>query len=406
MAIPKRRIKVGSHAFYFTQNHFAAGARQKQNQKPIQMKTHNPNRVFAYWALLIPCMTTVALLFTAICSGCFTLSENPMPGNIFDTGFLLGILWFVGLLVTLNVKVGNMQTYKVYKDSQGREIKREKSDDVSDAISDSFIYPLLARFVIFPLMGAAMIYYAVYLLLSLLIVVLPYLLGALCIGLAIGIVMWLNKQLHGDENTDSLFNLTARQYGLPIMVAATLFCMPNVLQSVITFLYRFSGITPPAFMGYIIIALPILSGILFLTGSFLMIRKQKETRSPRSTAVLVSLVLAGLAMSGILDVLSILLYNSIDSIALNPYDVSFYSRIILALCAMIFALVSFLRDKELRKQNRFYNSALKLLLLISVLAAAANLLNVVLIPLMLFFWKKYYAEPGPAEVPVSVQATV
>lgn len=382
------------------------GPGKKQNQNLIQMKPHNPNRVFAYWALLIPCMTTVALLFTAICSGSFTLSENPMPGNIFDTGFLLGILWFVGLLVTLKIKVGNMQTYKVYKDSQGREIKREKSDDVSDAISDSFIYPLLARFVILPLMGAAMIYYAVYLLLSLLIVVLPYLLGALCIGLAIGIVMWLNKQLHGDENTDSLFNLTARQSGLPIMVAATLFCMPNVLQSVITFLCRFSENTPPAFIWYIIIALPILSGILFLTGIFLMIRKQKEAGSPRSAAVLVSLVLAGLAMSGILDVLSILLYNSVDSIALNPYDMSFYSRIILALCALIFALVSFLRDKELRKQNRFYNSALKLLLLISVLAAAANLLNIVLIPLMLFFWKKYYAEPGPAEVPVSVQATV
>lgn len=361
------------------------------------MKTHNPNRLFAYWAILIPCMTTAALMLSVICSGSFSLPGNPMPGNIFETGFLLGILWFLGLLLTLRIKTGRMQTYNVYKDSQGREVGREKSDDIVDTVSDSFFYPLLARFVIFPLVAAAIMYYAVYLLLSLLITVLPYLLAVLCIFIAGWTAVSLTKQLRGDENTDTLLNLTARHYGLPVIVAATLFCMTTVLQSAVTFLSQFSEAKLPLAIWYIFLGLSVLSGVLFLIGIILLIRNPEGAKNRRSTAALVSIAFAGVGLSGIFDALLPLLLVVTNSFTLSPSAITWSFRIIVMLCALTFALIAFYRDKKLRKNNTFYNSALKFLLLISVLSAASNIMGIILIPLMLFFWKKYFAKPLPAE---------
>ncbi len=91
--------------------------------------------------------------------------------NMFES-WLCPILYIVGLCITIFDPIPEYTSWLVYKDPDtGKELGREKDYDIIEVMFNSFILPLLMRFVVYPLVAAAIIYYPIMVVLALLEVV-------------------------------------------------------------------------------------------------------------------------------------------------------------------------------------------------------------------------------------------
>lgn len=139
-------------------------------------------------------------LISVFCGG-FALSENPLPGDITKIGGGMGIFYFLGLLATLGLKVGKFRTghyvvdeYGNYKKDKNGNKKFEESGDIIDSMSDNIVMPLVTRFLLYPCAAGAIIYYACYAVLAILMFIFPLFMGALFIG----IIVWAFYELKKD----------------------------------------------------------------------------------------------------------------------------------------------------------------------------------------------------------------
>ena len=132
-------------------------------------------------------MIKVLTAITAVCAIMGSVSmiiagdtSMSIEWNMFKS-VLFYPLFFIGIIASFWQKFSSYDTYNVKKDSSGNEISREKSGDITDFLMGHVIMPLVTRLILFPLMVAAIIYYPLMGLLSLLGVILPYLLAILLV---------------------------------------------------------------------------------------------------------------------------------------------------------------------------------------------------------------------------------
>lgn len=111
-----------------------------------------------------------------------------MEGNMFKSP-LTPFLWVVGFILGLKQKTESYKFYDVYESSSGSK-RYEESHDMTDAMMGSVIMPLLQRFVLIPLAIAAVIYYALYLLVKIVSGILPYLMLVIAVAALGGLLMF------------------------------------------------------------------------------------------------------------------------------------------------------------------------------------------------------------------------
>ena len=133
----------------------------------------------------------IFLLFAAgTYFGGFYTDGNPMKRNIFEAGAFFYILFGLGLLLSLLQSVGVVDTFYIFRGLNGR-LYAKKSGDITDTIMGHVIMPLLTKFLIMPFIYAAVIYYILYIVLSVALAALPY----IAVGLAVCILVFFLVRL-------------------------------------------------------------------------------------------------------------------------------------------------------------------------------------------------------------------
>lgn len=81
--------------------------------------------------------------------------------NMFASG-MLPIVYIIGLCITIFNPIPTLTSWLVYKDPHtGKELGRKKDYDIIEVLFNTFVYPFLMRFIFYPLVAAAIIYYPI-----------------------------------------------------------------------------------------------------------------------------------------------------------------------------------------------------------------------------------------------------
>jgi hypothetical protein len=137
-------------------------------------------------ALLIAA-TVAWITWRIISSG--SVDVNPLNSNIFESSLIVPLM-IVSFFIGLKFSVPERETRIVGEDRHGNRKDLGRSWDIMDTMDDQIIYPLLARFLLYPLLISAAIYYVLYLLFELLSFVLPFL---LMVGLPVAAYYFYRK---------------------------------------------------------------------------------------------------------------------------------------------------------------------------------------------------------------------
>lgn len=92
--------------------------------------------------------------------------------NMFES-WLMPILYIVGLCITIFDPIPKYTSWLVYKDRDGKEVGREKNNDIMEVLFNAIVLPFLIRFIVYPMVGAAIIYYPLMVIIVLVEAVIP-----------------------------------------------------------------------------------------------------------------------------------------------------------------------------------------------------------------------------------------
>lgn len=117
----------------------------------------------------------------------FSLNENMFKS------VLIWPLYIFGFFATLSLSADSYETHSVEVNQWGQPTKDlGREYDVIDDTMGGILWPLLQRFILFPLMAAAAVYYALYFILNLLSGIFPYILCIVLFAAWFGWSKWLS----------------------------------------------------------------------------------------------------------------------------------------------------------------------------------------------------------------------
>ncbi|MFR9651057.1 MAG: hypothetical protein SNG35_03415 [Rikenellaceae bacterium] len=120
--------------------------------------------------------------------------------NMFES-WMLGLLYPIGFIMTLSIPVGSFTPVIVEEDEWGNK-KTRPNNDITEVMFASIFLPVIIRFAVYPLVGAALIYYPIMCVVALVEALVPYLFIAL-IAAFIPLYLFIDSYLKDRKSTNA-----------------------------------------------------------------------------------------------------------------------------------------------------------------------------------------------------------
>ncbi len=172
-------------------------------------------RTTLYKALSIASIAVLAFItFILILNMIRGWTGFSMEVNMFKSP-LTPFLWVVGFILGLKQKTESYKTYDVYENKYTGEKRYEESGDITDSMMGGIMMPLIQRFILIPLAIAAVIYYAIYLLVKIISGILPYCVLILAVAGLVGLLLFY---LRNGFKKQRLYIMAVISFGLALMM--------------------------------------------------------------------------------------------------------------------------------------------------------------------------------------------
>ncbi|MDE7455366.1 MAG: hypothetical protein K2M96_01525 [Prevotella sp.] len=177
------------------------------------------SKTFVYCCYIATALMAIGALFV---SYLYITSDKQWGADIewavWKSPTLWGFLSVIGFFLQfIDWQHFSYKTINIYKDENGKEIKRERNSDILTETEGSWLYPLLMHLLVVPAMYGALIYYAIMGVVALVGALIPYVIAVLILA---AIYPFYRVTQH----------FLARRWRIVLLVVWTFFCA-NMLLS-------------------------------------------------------------------------------------------------------------------------------------------------------------------------------
>ena len=177
------------------------------------------SRTFVYCCYIATALMAIGALFV---SYLYITSDKQWGADIewavWKSPTLWGFLSVIGFFLQfMDWQHFSYKTINIYKDENGKEIKRERNSDILTETEGSWLYPLLMHLLVVPAMYGALIYYAIMGVVALVGALIPYVIAVLILA---ALYPFYRVTQH----------FLARRWRIVLLVVWTFFCA-NMLLS-------------------------------------------------------------------------------------------------------------------------------------------------------------------------------